>query len=937
MNKKKGRPENFTGKIIIYLSICFFLSGMCGLIYQVVWSRMLCLTFGHTTFAISTVITAFMGGLALGSYTLGRWADSESMFHRFLALRGVSSSFLMYGILEAFIGIYCLFTPCLFKLIEYIYINFSGLPFYVLSILRFILCILVLILPTLCMGGTLPLLSKFLIRHSKELSNKLGLLYFINTLGAVFGTILSGYYLINTVGLTASLHFAAIINIGIGTIVYILNKDRRNIFISTSDKDVKDVGAKEERTVSVRNIKLLVIIFAFAGFASMIYELTWTRALALTLASTTYAFSTMLGTFLFGIALGSILFSYFSKKWTLNEASFGWLEIFIGLSCLLTIPLLGRLPLYVIEIFPLLKNSYNLVILSYFLICFAVMLVPTTLMGIVFPLAGRLYTSSIKDIGKSIGNIYAINTIGCIFGSFLAGFVLIPFIGVQNSLKLAVMINILGGGIFLFQCHRTPVYRVGIMAGIIPIIILSCYLPSWNPSIMSIGAAIYADVYFDEYKKAGAQGKQFFDNFMLNYLVYQKDGISCTVSVYNFNNDFILRVNGKTDASTVIDMPTQLMLGYLPLLYHKAPEDVFIIGLGSGVTGKAVLDFPQVESVVCAEIEPAVIEASKFFEKFNGNLLSDPRFDVRVADGRNALLASKKKYDVIISEPSNPWIAGIGNLFTREFYEICKSRMNSDGIICQWLHLARMDPTDAEMIIRTFYSVFPEGIIWRGKDSDLLLLGSQEKTVFDFSLFRENYENNRDLRTSLIEIGINTPDTIFVHYIAEKNSLEGIMAGQLNTDDLPILEFSAPKSLYLETVSSNISRIYEYKEETLPPVKNIDTHCLSVNYYFKMLDFYYIYAPKAGDKLLSELLLLYPEDISVKLYMIKRLISTDRILLARKELVNLIDCHPRNPLLYREMSKFHRDQEFPGEANKMYFYSHIYYHRYIRDSFLRRK
>ena len=931
--KEEIKRKEFTGKIIIYLTVCFFLSGMCGLIYQVVWSRMLCLTFGHTTFAISTVITAFMGGLALGSYFLGRWADSETRFKKLLDKKGVSSVFLMYGILEAFIGIYCLCTPELFKFIEFIYLNFSSLPFYFLSILRFILCIIVLIIPTLCMGGTLPLLSKFLIRNSGELSNKLGFLYFINTLGAVFGTVISGFYLISHTGLKNSLYLAAAINIGIGLLVYVLNKNETSIFTSNLKKaeENKSDTNKNLKISAVKNLKLLVIVFAFAGFASMIYELAWTRALALALSSSTYAFSTMLATFLFGIALGSVFYSYFSGKINFNEASFGWLEVFIGLTCLFTIPILGRMPLYVIKFFPVLKSSYNMIIFAYFIICFMVMLIPTTLMGFVFPLVGKLYTQSIKEIGKSIGNIYAVNTIGCILGSFLTGFILIPFMGVQNSLKLAVIINLLAGGIFLLQYYKEVLYKTLIVISLIIVVIISNYLPSWNPAVMSSGSAIYADIYSVEYSKARAEGKKFFDEFMLKYLVYQKDGISCTVSVYNFDNNFVLRVNGKTDASSEADMPTQLMLGYIPLLYKENPENVFIIGLGSGVTVKAVLDFPEVQSVVCAEIEPAIIEASKFFEPLTGDILSDKRFEVQIADGRNALLAAKKDYDVIISEPSNPWIAGIGNLFTRDFYEISKGRLSDDGIFCQWLHLTRMDSQDVKRIIRTFYSVFPKGIIWRGKDSDLLLLGSKEELVFDYERFKNSFRENESFRNSLKNIGITDPNLIFLHYITTPEAFDDIMAGSLNTDDLPVLEFSAPRSLYLDTVSSNIKLIYNRKSLFIPPIKNMDGP-LPVDFYINILDFYYKYMPETGDMELEKLLRLYPQNISLNIYRTERLIKNNYILLAKKNLEILIAKNRKDYRLHLALAELYYKQSFFPEAKKEFFLAHIYLHNMSRKN-----
>jgi len=803
---------------------------------------MLGLIFGHTTFAISTVITAFMGGLALGSYFLGRWADSDGKIKHIFRKIGGSPDFLMYGFLETFIGIYCLFTPVLFNIVESIYLQFSYLPFYTISIIRFILCMIVLIVPTFCMGGTLPLLSKFLIINSQELSRKLGFLYFINTAGAVFGTILAGFYLISNLGITGTLHMAAFTNIAIGFLVYTLNRGAGNVSSAT-----KETGEEDREKKTDKMAWLIFIIFCFTGFGSMIYELAWTRAISLALGSSTYAFSTMLATFLFGIALGSMIYSFLSRRKDFSVLSFGWLEILISLACLMTIPLLGRIPLYVIYFFPRLKGSYNMILLANFFFCFLVMLIPTTIMGFVFPLVGKIYTQSIKKIGKHIGDIYAINTLGCIIGSFLTGFILIPFIGVQNSLKIGVLINMTAGVLLLYTCSKRLTARLTCIAGMILFILLLNYIPSWNPTIMSSGSALYGDIYNKEYSKAGAEGKKYFDELMIKYLVFQKDGISCTVSVYDFVNTIILRVNGKTDASTAIDMPTQLLLGYMPVLYHKNPKDIFIIGLGSGVTCKAVTDFPEVSSVECAEIEPAVVEAAGYFKDFNGNVLENPKLHVAIDDGRNAMLASQKNYDVIISEPSNPWIAGIGNLFTIDFYKICNSKLKPDGIMVQWFHLAKMNHRDIDMIINTFYSVFPEGIVWRGKDTDMFLLGSKKPLVFDYERFKERYEHNKSFRSSMESININKPDMIFTHYVTKPVDID-YSSILFNTDDMPVLEFSAPKSLYLESGDNNLRYIYQYKSSDLPALKDDKKIALSDDYYIEMFNFYNSHMPDVAQK-----------------------------------------------------------------------------------------
>jgi len=452
---------------------------------------------------------------------------------------------------------------------------------------------------------------------------------------------------------------------------------------------------------------------------------------------------------------------------------------------------------------------------------------------------------------------------------------------------------------------------------------------------MSSGSAIYADYYLKAYSESNLEGKEFFQED-LKHLKFYKDGISATVALYDFEDILILKINGKSDASTptkeishaLSDMPTQLLSGYLPLLYYQNKlEKVFIIGLGSGVSAKVALDFPEIDSVECVEIEPAVVEVNRFFAPYNDNIMEDPRFKMIIADGRNALLASKDKYDVIITEPSNPWIAGIGgSLFTKEYYEICKERMKPEGIICQWVQMYSLGPEDFKMIIRTFYSVFPEGVIWIGREGDLLLLGSLQPLAFDYSEYINLFETNSDFRKALTGIGINTPDEIFTHYITSSKSMDDIMAGILNRDNLPVLEYSAPMSLYIDTVSTNLQYIYTYKPgaTALPVMKEDHSEDLSIEYYITMMNFYNTHIPKMKSYCIAEAFSIYPDDFSLnKINILEMIYDDNYILKAEKELLKLIEKNPEDYRWYLELARFYRNQDLPEEAGKVYFKAHL--------------
>lgn len=907
MEEKSG----LTRKVLLYTFVFFFLSGMCGLIYQILWTRILSLLFGHTTFAIGTVITAFMGGLALGSFFFGRWADREGAVTSFLRRQGASPLLLTYGLMEAFVGLYCLLTPFLFLLVEKVYLPFSDLPFFALNILRFLLCVSVLIVPTFLMGGTFPILSKFLIRNLSEFGGKLGRLYFINTIGAATGSFAAGFYLLRILGLNATLQCAAVINIGIGVLAYLIN---RNPGRRTAETAAGGDGQEEKipEALTPAAARLIFAIFAFTGFASMIYEIAWTRALALALGSSIYAFSTMLTTFLLGIAIGSMLFSRMARRRAFSAAAFGWLEIATGIFCLLSIPLLGQMPLFFITLFPFVKDSYNLILLADFLLSFLVMIVPTILMGFVFPLVGRLYTQDMERLGKSIGDIYAVNTLGCILGSFLASFILIPFIGVQNSLRAAVVINLLSGLLVLYQHYGSRAARIAALSTAAAAVLFSGFIPGWNPAVMTSGSAVYAQIYAATATDFEARGKN---------ILFYRDGISSTVSVHKQGTNVFLRVNGKTDASTEGDMPTQIMLGYLPMMHHPDPKDVFIIGLGSGITGRAVLEFPGVRSVVCAELEPAVLEANRFFADFNGRVMDDPRFRVRIDDGRNALLASKEKYDVIVSEPSNPWIAGVANLYTSEFYRIGKDRLREGGIFCQWFHLYSMNPADVKMVLKTFFSVFPRGTVWTTSFADLILLGSGGDMIMDYGRWEEMYRGNPVIRKTMESIGVGAPDAVFSYFMTDRESLRTLFrTAYLNTDDLPILEFSAPRNLYEDTTSANLRGLSMFKREKHPPLKGFpEDRRLSRHYYASALNqMSRIGASELSSKLLEEGLESYPRVFDLQLIRAKGFLKTNHVLKAEKELERLIADHPRESSGCLELARLYRNQGFPEKAEPLY-------------------
>ncbi|HKG20297.1 MAG TPA: fused MFS/spermidine synthase, partial [Blastocatellia bacterium] len=718
--------------------LCFFASGVSGLIYQVVWVRELVLVFGATTFAVSTVLTAFMGGLALGSYYFGRRSQ-----HFKNPLR-------VYGALEIGIGLYGLLVPLIFSALPVIYQPFwerLHVSFFALSIARFLFAALVLILPTALMGATLPVLSNYYARERDRIGLRVGSLYSLNTFGAVLGASVTGFILIPELGMRASTICAASINILLGVVALTVSRmdestpgPRRGLdpdepAATASQKkgrgnsrDRKAARAAQaaragragvETSERFGRAELIATLAAFAlsGFIALSYEVIWSRVLALIIGSSVYAFSIMLTTFLTGLAVGASLASRFVDRITRPVFTFALVEVGIGASSLVGAYVFNDLPYVFVQVYRWIDPSaFSLLLLVRFLIAAVVMIVPTLLLGALFPLVVRIISQSAsgRSTGQSVGDAYAANTLGSIIGSFASGFIMIPWLGLLDSLRFCIALNFAVAAALFFVSHRiaTPAGRdapgsgrrgpfglsryraAGIILSAAFIIGIIVVEPPWDSDVMSSAVYRYAPSLsnmshreFRNYLKHG-QGET----------IFYKEGITATIAVQEQSGARVLKANGKPEASTTGDMPTQILIGTLPLLVREQTDDVLVIGLGSGITLGAVEQFP-VKRVTCVELEPAIVESSRFFNQFNNRPLDDPRLRLLSNDGRNFLFTTDEKFDVIISEPSNPWLTGVANLFTLEYFKRGADRLKDDGVFSQWLQIYEMSPEDVKTLV----------------------------------------------------------------------------------------------------------------------------------------------------------------------------------------------------------------------------------------------
>lgn len=793
-----------TRPLLVVVGACFFLSGATSLVYEVLWIRMLGLVFGHTVFAVTTVLTAFMAGLGLGSWLFGRLADRQAR-----PLRA-------YGFLELAVGILCLLVPMLLPLVELLYrwlARTLALGFVTFSLAQFALVLALLVPPTTLMGATLPILSRVFVRDSQTLGRRVGFLYALNTLGAVLGTALAGYWLLPGLGMRATLTLAAVINLAIGSLIIVAERRLTAAAVGPDGLPIQPMLPALEDTPSAPAAALVAVGLAVAGAASMIYEVAWARALSLVLGSSTYAFTAMLAAFLLGLALGSALFSRIVGAYPVGLAVFGLLQLAAGAAALGILPVFERLPDVVVRALSV-SLAPGFVLLVQVALAVVTMLAPTLLIGAGFPCAVQAAARGTRRVALDVGRLYAANTLGAIVGTVVAGFALMPLVGAQGAVKVAIVLN-LGLGLVLLSAarHRLARWHVPVATVLALLIVVGLVrVPPWNPSVMAAGAAVYPRQY-QRFAGQGGVARALADSALLFY----RDGLTATVSVHREGPLTSLRVNGKTDASTGLDMHMQLMLGHLPLLAHPQARSVLVIGLGSGVTVGAVAAH-DVERVDVVEIEPAVIDAARLFSRENRDALRDPRVRIVVGDARNVLLAGERRWDVIVSEPSNPWIGGMATLFTEEFYALARSRLAPGGVMVQWVDGYTLRPEDFKMVVKTFRTAFPATTVWNAQGmADFILLGAVAARPLDLGHAQARWEASPRMREDLQGLGFRAPWAFLADFLlAEPDAARLTLGADLNTDDALPLEFSAPKTLHADSAATNYRMVRAFRTADAP-------------------------------------------------------------------------------------------------------------------------
>lgn len=742
-------------------------SGCASLIYEVTWTRRLSLLFGASTWAVATVLAAFLGGLALGAWMLGEWIDR------------VRSPLRTYALLEIGIGAYAVAFPWLTDAATAVYLAIAppvagSLP--ALTVMRAGLAFLLVVPPTVLMGATLPLMCRFVDRRPVALGRDLGRLCAFNTLGAAVGALLAGFVLLGSLGLRGTNLAAASLNLVVAAGAWTLSRQPHEA------SGEPRAGVPRAPATSAREVSAVLMAMALSGAAALGYEVLWTRALATALHSGfTYAFALMLATFLAGLGIGGLLHARFAAATSAPLRLLSRLQVLLAIWAFASIGLLGELPRW-----ERLAAGHGLLAPVYTwsswlgelaTASLLVVLPPTLLLGIAFPLAGQVVAAGVEGVGARIGRLAACNTLGSIVGSLATGFVLVPRVGTLNTVALLAALN-LGAAVLLQAAAPVAGAERWGTAAIACLLLGGGWfgLPSdhWAASLgrWRQGAQIYfaedATGVVEVYEERARSG----DSYRRLYV---------NQTSYASTSEYARRYHK--------------LLGHLPALLHPEPEHSLVIAFGTGMTAGALARHPEVKRVDCVDLSSAVFAAAPQFAAANGDVARQAKTRLILEDGRNFLLLTRERYDLITLEPPPPRFAGVAGLYSREFYLLLRERLREGGVAAQWIPMHSHTEEEMRMLVRSFVEVFPESTLWLPVERDAILVGAVSPGRIDAAAI-ERRASVGAVATDLADAGIGSAAALFATLALDRDRLQAYVQGVSPiTDDRPEIEFFAGRSL----------------------------------------------------------------------------------------------------------------------------------------------
>ena len=806
---------------IVYLS--FLLSGAAALMYEVLWVRYLGLVFGGSHLAVTTVLSVFMGGLALGSWLIG------GRIGRFNRL------FRLYGLFEIGIALSALLFALLMKVYPSIYTALARIapesPLY-LSAIRVAFAGIAMIVPTTLMGGTLPVLSALVSRRAKTLGHHLSFLYGFNTLGAVIGTGAAGFIFLGRFTVSGTLWIAVVVNLAIGLLAIALDRKAEEALGdggTESSGDETPVPVEEGAAEYPFPLKAVLWGIGVSGFCALGYEVLWTRILAIVVGASVYGFTTMLVAFLLGIAAGSYSYGVFGKLASairkghatspmVSVAGFGLVQVAIGACALLVTLYLRDLPTHALY----LQGAFSRRGLGLFAsrqwasfaLAFSCMAIPAFFMGFAFPLAGKVNALYRNSSGRAAGEVLAFNTVGAILGAAASGFHLVYLFGIERSLQILTLVNV-GFGLFIIASTR----RSRALHWAAPALTAAAILfLALNPGAWRMWETKYFAIYRTNDPEPFRTPEKVREAIENTEVLYYAEGVEAIVSSIRVKGGYqAFLTNGRVEASTHNEgLQCQYTLGHLPMLLARNPRKVFVLGTGSGMTLGATSAYPDVEEITLAEIEPKVLGVARTFAEYNHHVLDNPKVRIVLNDGRNFLLTTKEKFDVITADPIHPWFSGAGYLYTTEYFRLAAERLRPGGVVCQWLPIYELTNEDLQSVVKTFSGNFRHVLIWLTHD-DAELIGSNDPIVID-PVELEKRMAAPEVARDLKRVYMGSADDFLSYFVMGTAGARAFgEGGVVNTDDNLYLEFSAPLSVgKASLMEKNVSFIARYRESILP-------------------------------------------------------------------------------------------------------------------------
>jgi spermidine synthase len=776
--------------------------------HQVIWAKLLVGIIGATAYAQATVLAVFMGGLAIGAVTIGRRIDRQGRPLR------------TYVILEFAIAAYCLVLPLLVMAAGTGYVALATQVFEsgaLKLLLRLVLAALVVLVPAILMGGTLPALARHAIGGLEDTQRQVGRLYSLNSFGAVLGAGVAGFLTLPALGVYGSLVVACAMNVVAGLVLWRPAK-LETYAIERSSAEAAPFGPTDADAYSQTQYVIALLALALSGFAAMAYEVLVTRIIALSFGASTYSFSVMLMSFITGIAIGGAIAA---RRRVRNPLwFFGASQIAVVVALLLATPLIERLPYLIALLRIALHDSPTGFFWFQFgkaALCLAVLLVPTTCLGLGFPLVAQIQVRRADRLAGSIGSTYAWNTVGNVFGSIGTSLLLLPMLGLRGAFHLSLAFNLVAGLALLVVSPGVPAVlrfapaAIALAAGGAYLTAGTDWVDPINMAPNHLSLRTGPENPDQQSRHPATSYRAWYDQYVLtnrpDTILYLDEDSHTTVVVAGNSTVRVLYVNGKPDASTnKEDLETQLLIAHAPLILAPSARSALIIGHGSGITLGSALRHP-LERVDVAEISSSVLGADGLFAKDNYNALDDPRVRVYREDGQTFLRTTPRRYDVIISEPSNPWMAGVSALFTVEFFEAARDRLEPGGVFCMWFHTYHQNDEGVQLVLRTLDAAFPHAVVFADNDEgNLIILASEQRLQPDYARMERRFER-AEVRSDLARLGMVNFTDFLTHHRFSEDAFRGLLgSGPRNTESRQRLEYAAPRSYFLGENSFFVER-----------------------------------------------------------------------------------------------------------------------------------